>query len=64
LTEEDILERLRSAETKLAVLEQSQKVNRRDIDAMKSGIGRGLWIIGGGFISSVVAWIAGGGLGR
>ena len=34
------------------------------LDNFSSGINRGLWIIGGGFISSFILWIAGGGLSR
>lgn len=36
----------------------------REIANLKSGIGRGLWILGGGFLTSLVAWVAGGGLVR
>ena len=34
------------------------------LDNFSSGINRGLWIIGGGFISSFILWIVGGGLSR
>jgi len=36
----------------------------REIISVKSGIGRGLWILGGGFLASLVTWVAGGGLVR
>jgi uncharacterized coiled-coil protein SlyX len=34
------------------------------LDNFSSGINRGLWIIGGGFISAFITWIVGGGLDR
>jgi uncharacterized coiled-coil protein SlyX len=34
------------------------------LDNFSSGINRGLWIIGGGFISAFITWIVGGGLVR
>jgi hypothetical protein len=34
------------------------------LDNFSSGINRGLWIIGGGFITAFITWIVGGGLDR
>lgn len=37
---------------------------QKKLDNLSAGIGRGLWILGGGFLSAIAAWIAGGGLGK
>lgn len=34
------------------------------IDNFSSGINRGLWILGGGFLTAITTWLVGGGLSR
>jgi hypothetical protein len=34
----------------------------KDLKGLQSGIGRGLWLLGGGFIAAFVSWIAKGGM--
>lgn len=34
------------------------------MDNFSSGINRGLWILGGGFLTALATWITGGGLDR
>lgn len=64
----DALHELELKIVKIAAdLEAEKATTRRleeEINSVKSGIGRGLWILGGGFLTSLVAWIAGGGLVR
>jgi len=52
---------LRLEVTKLITI-QGQLIAK--LDNFSSGINRGLWIIGGGFISAFITWIVGGGLNR
>ena len=52
---------LRLEMTKLITI-QGQLITK--LDNFSSGINRGLWIIGGGFISSFILWIVRGGLSR
>ena len=52
---------LRLEMTKLITI-QGQLITK--LDNFSSGINRGLWIIGGGFISAFITWIVGGGLDR
>jgi uncharacterized coiled-coil protein SlyX len=52
---------LRLEMTKLITI-QGQLIAK--LDNFSSGINRGLWIIGGGFISAFITWIVGGGLDR
>jgi len=62
MSEEQIAERLRTLETDNALLLQQVKQLEKNLDSLSSGINRGLWIIGGGFIAAAVSWIIGGGL--
>ena len=62
MSDDDVLKRLRDVEKELAVEKQRVSTLETKVDSMNSGINRGLWLLGGGFISSVVAWIIGGGL--
>ncbi len=62
MSEEQIAERLRTLETDNALLLQQVKQLEKNLDSLSSGINRGLWIIGGGFIAAIVSWIIGGGL--
>lgn len=34
------------------------------LDNFNSGVNRGLWLVGGGFIVAFVSWVTGGGLGE
>ena len=48
--------------TQMAVLVAKQQNLIEKMDKFSSGINRGLWIIGGGFLMSLVAFIVGGGI--
>ena len=62
LADRDLLDRLRKIETEVALL-RAENTNLKDkVDNLSGGIGRGLWLIGGGFISAFVAWVIAGGL--
>lgn len=60
--EKSRVEQRRKSELEIQALEMDLSQAKEDIKSLKSGIARGLWIIGGGFMSSVVAWIAAGGM--
>lgn len=64
MTDKALEEKLAQLETKVAVMEAENAALKAQVDNLSTGIGRGLWILGGGFMTSVVAWIAGGGLVR
>lgn len=53
------------AHLKMELALERQKVEslQKKVDNLSSGIGRGLWILGGGFISAFVLWITNGGMG-
>lgn len=57
-------ERIRRLETQLAVLQTQQKEILGKLNNLSGGINRGLWILGGGFITAFVAWVIGGGMGK
>lgn len=48
----------------LALEVQRSTALEKKLDNLSTGIGRGLWILGGGFLTSITAWIVGGGLGK
>jgi hypothetical protein len=58
---EDTLKRLRDLEKTVAVLQANNKTLGAKLDNLSGGINRGLWLIGGGIISVVVAWVMAGG---
>lgn len=59
---EEILDRLRSIEKDLAVIKvRVREIEKRQND-FQSGVNRGLWLIGGGFIAGFVSFIIRGGL--
>ena len=58
---EDTLKRLRELEKTVAVLQVNNKTLGDKLNNLSCGINRGLWMIGGGFISVVVAWVMAGG---
>lgn len=64
MTDKALEEKIAQLETKVAVMEAENAALKAQVDNLSTGIGRGLWILGGGFMTSVVAWIAGGGLVR
>ena len=61
---DDTQERLRELEKQLAVLTALVENQNKEITSLKGGISRGLWIIGGGFLTSLITWIATGGLAK
>jgi hypothetical protein len=62
MTENELQERLIEAEKELAVLRVELENTKKKQENLNSGINRGLWILGGGFIAAIVTWITGGGL--
>lgn len=62
MSEEQINERLRNIELQNALLRQELTQLHDEIDRLNGGIGRALWIVGGGFIAAVVSWVVSGGL--
>lgn len=59
MSSEDV--RLRELEQKVALIEAENRNLKEKLDNLSGGINRGLWIIGGGFVMSMVSWIVGGG---
>lgn len=62
MSERAELERIRKLETQCALLQQSLDNQQKKLDNLSSGINRGLWIIGGGFIAAAVSWVVKGGM--
>ena len=62
MSEDQVTERLRLIELQNALLAQEVARLNKEITNLSSGIGRGLWLIGGGFLASLVAWVVNGGL--
>lgn len=54
---------LQAIRIELAVMTAKQEQLIKKLDGFSSGVNRGLWILGGGFISAVVFWVVNGGLG-
>jgi len=48
----------------IAVMEAKQEALIKKVEGFSSGVNRGLWIIGGGFITAFVVWVTDGGLGN
>lgn len=53
---------LSAVKTELAITQTQLTQVTKNQDKYQSGVNRGLWVIGGGFISAIVAWIVQGGL--
>lgn len=64
LSENELDQRLRDLEIKMAEIKAENQAMKDKLNSVSSGIGRGLWMIGGGFIAVFVTWIAGGGLAK
>ena len=62
MSEDELGARLRTLETENALLRQQVLQLVDKVDNLNSGIGRGLWILGGGFIMAFGTWLIGGGL--
>lgn len=58
----ELEKQLVSQNLKIALLEQNFARQTKELDSLKAGINRGLWIIGGGFLSGLGAWVMSGGL--
>jgi hypothetical protein len=59
---EEVLERLRRIESDLAVIKvQMHSVEEKQRE-FQTGVNRGLWLVGGGFIAAIISFIAKGGL--
>ncbi len=61
MSDSKTLERLRDLEVLVAVLRQDRDNDKEKLKSLSGGINRGLWMIGGGLISIVVAWVMSGG---
>lgn len=55
-------DRVRELELKSALTNQKLDAISKKLDDYGNGVARGLWLIGGGFIASFVAWVTQGGL--
>lgn len=64
MSENELDQRLRDLEIKMAEIKAENQAMKDKLNSVSSGIGRGLWMIGGGFIAVFVTWIAGGGLAK
>ena len=61
MSEDELASRLRLLEVENALLRQQVTQLTGKVDNLSSGIGRGLWILGGGFIMAFGTWIMNGG---
>lgn len=59
---EEANRRLRELETHVALAKRDLEEMRRDVEKINGGIGRVLWVAGGGLIMAIVSWILNGGL--
>ena len=57
MNEEDVLSRLRELETHVAIIETKLDQTEKNLGEIKGGFNKGLWFIGGSFISGIMAWI-------
>lgn len=57
----DLEREIADLKLKQALLQQKSDSFERDLRELKGGINRGLWILGGGFITAMVTWIINGG---
>jgi hypothetical protein len=61
MSEDELASRLRLLEVENAILRQQVLQLIAKVDNLSGGIGRGLWILGGGFIMAFGTWIMNGG---
>jgi hypothetical protein len=61
MSEDELASRLRLLEVENAILRQQVLQLIDKVDNLSGGIGRGLWILGGGFIMAFGTWIMNGG---
>lgn len=61
MSEDELASRLRLLEVENALLRQQVLQLTGKVDNLSGGIGRGLWILGGGFIMAFGTWIMNGG---
>jgi hypothetical protein len=61
MSEDELASRLRLLEVENALLRQQVLQLIGKVDNLSGGIGRGLWILGGGFIMAFGTWIMNGG---
>lgn len=55
-------DRLRELEKQMAVTQSEIRHLKNEIQKLTGGLGRVLWLIGGGIIASAVSWLLRGGL--
>jgi hypothetical protein len=61
---EAIQKEISEMDKRLALLEQKVDQIDSNVCNINTSLSKILWIVGGGFIASIVAWIVGGGLGQ
>ena len=61
MSEDELAQRLRVLEMENALLRQQVLQLIGKVENLSGGIGRGLWILGGGFIMAFGTWIMNGG---
>jgi hypothetical protein len=61
MSEDELASRLRLLEVENALLRQQVLQLIAKVDNLSGGIGRGLWILGGGFIMAFGTWVMNGG---
>lgn len=59
---EELVKQNYTLATEVKILTKELESLTKRVDNFSSGINRGLWIIGGGFLSALVLWIQNGGL--
>jgi hypothetical protein len=60
---EAIQKEIADMDKRLALLEQKVDQIDRNVTNINTSLSKILWIVGGGFIASMVAWVVRGGLG-
>lgn len=61
---EAIQREIADMDKRLALLEQKVDQIDRNVSNINNSLSKILWIVGGGFIASIVAWVVRGGLGQ
>lgn len=59
---DEILQKLYAIEQEIAIVKVKLTEVEKTQDEFQSGVNRGLWLIGGGFIAAIVSFIIKGGL--
>lgn len=62
MSQDEVWEQMAQMDKRLALLEQKVDQIDKNVCKMNDALSKILWIIGGGFLASFVAWIVRGGL--